>query len=161
MCSSDLGHRELVGLVVALVVVVLARADEDVHRGDAQPRLVAARDPLVFLVHDLGDPRTCRRIRHDDEALALREPAARCAADGGDDALDRLARDRLGVLVADHAPLLEEVGEVHGLERYSSGLVHSGVRATADVHASGAHSAHIYGSPAARLPSCSHAYEVG
>ena len=80
----------LSGLLVALVVARLARADDDVDRGDRDPRWHAHRDVLL-LTGETGELAAGFRIGDDDEAMALAEAAARSAADDADDPVDHLA----------------------------------------------------------------------
>jgi hypothetical protein len=54
-----------------------------------------------------------RRVVDDEQPLALAEAGARGAAHGRDEALERLARDRLGLVVPHHPPPAEQVLELH------------------------------------------------
>ena len=83
-----LAVTELVRLAVSLVVALLARSDEDVHRRGGDPRLTARRDVLILACEARLPARL--GLGDDHEAVALAEPAARCAAHGRDDPLDCL-----------------------------------------------------------------------
>ena len=110
-----LAVTELVRLAVPLVVALLARSDEDVHRRGRDPRLTARGDVLVLACEARELPARLG-LGDDHEAVALAEPAARRAAHGRDDPLDRLARDRVGQVAAHHAAPLQDVGELHPIE---------------------------------------------
>ena len=69
-----------------------------IHSSSCRSFAIAAR------VSGIGD---------DEQPLPLREPAARRAADGAADPLERLARHGLRLVVAHHAALLEKLAEVH------------------------------------------------
>ena len=60
-----------------------------------------------------GDRGARVRLGDDEQPLPLREPAARRAANGAADSLERLARHGLRLVVPHHAALLEQLAEVH------------------------------------------------
>src|SRR5207248_9221813 len=101
---------ELVGLSVALVIVVLAHADDDQHRCDAHPLVVASKRGADL--KDLRDLAASRRLGDDEQTLALAEAGARCAAHGSDDALDRGAIDQVGLVRPDHPATLEDLPQL-------------------------------------------------
>jgi hypothetical protein len=92
------------------VVVGLAREDEHVGGGAREPRLEVRVVRAARKRREIGQE---PRVVDDEQPLALAEPGARRAADGRDDPLERLARDRLAGVVAHHAPPLEDVPQVH------------------------------------------------
>ena len=101
---------ELVVPLVALVVVALARHDEDLGGGGLEPRLDALERLVVPERRDLREE---LRVVDDEQPLPLREPGARRTPHGRDDAFERVARDRVAGVVAHHAALLEQVVEAH------------------------------------------------
>ena len=104
----------LSGLAVAVVVVVLAHRDDDVHRRLRDPRLEPALD-VVRLVRELGDP---ARGSPRSVTTTMRTPCAEAAARrlpaAGDDPFDRLAVDRIVRVAPNHLPATEDVGKLHG-----------------------------------------------
>ena len=103
------GLLELVRLVVPRVVARLVRGDDEVHR-----RLRDERVTVLGFLERLGDRTALRLVGDDDDAAALAETARGRAANDADDALDLLTRQRLGVERAVHAPLGEDLAELHG-----------------------------------------------
>src|SRR5262249_23438372 len=77
-----------------------------------EPRLeILVRRPALP-----GDPNelSARLVLGDDEqALSLAVPGTRSATDGRHDPLERLLRDRLRRVVAHHAPLRQQLAELH------------------------------------------------
>ena len=103
---------ELVRLPVAVVVVVLAHRDDDVHRRARDPRL-ERRAHVVRLVGELGDPAAHPASVTTTKRAPWLKPAARRLPAARDDPLDRLAVDRLVGVVPHHPPALENVGKLH------------------------------------------------
>ena len=102
---------ELVRLPVALVVVLLAGADDDESPRAADP----GREPLVDIVLLGNGGRECTpafRVGDDDETLTLAESCARRTPHRPDDALERLTRDRGRLVRAHHATPLEDLLEL-------------------------------------------------
>ena len=120
------GERELVGLGVAVVVVLLARQDEEVRGGLEEPGLLAL---VGFGVHERLDR---LGIVDDEDPQALAVAGVRPAPSGARDALERLARHPLAGVAANGAALLEQVveGAHPGLLRYSHSIVAGGFDVT-------------------------------
>src|SRR5439155_20038774 len=85
-----------------------------------------------IVVGERRDPREELGVVDDEQPLSLREARARCAPNGLDDPLERVARGRLAGVMANHAALLEEVvqGAHLGLLRYSHSIVAGGFDVT-------------------------------
>ena len=95
---------ELVGFRVALVVVVLADADDDQHGRLADPLAVA---------ENVAD-RVARRLLGDDQQpLALAEAGARRPAHRRDDPLDRVAGNGVWPIRAHHPAAREDFPQLH------------------------------------------------
>jgi hypothetical protein len=56
---------------------------------------LAARLDVLVLAREASERVSCGGVGDDHEPVSLAEAAARCAADGRDDALDGLAGDRV------------------------------------------------------------------
>jgi hypothetical protein len=69
-----------------------------------QPRSSSNRRPIF---------RSRRLVRDDDDALSLRVPAGWCTPDHARDPVDLRARNRVGKERAVHAPLREDLAELH------------------------------------------------
>ncbi len=118
------GPLQLVRLVVTRVVERFVRGDHHVHRrvGDE----VAAVRRVVVVAEGFGDLRALLGVGDDDDAAALTEAARRRVADDVRDALDLLARQRVGQERAVHAAAAENVAELHGANLYRR--VHEEIR---------------------------------
>src|SRR5581483_2053973 len=115
---------QLVLALVALVVVGLAREDENVGGRGREPRL----DVAVVVACERREVGEQPGVVDDEETLPLAEPCRRRAPHGGDDALQRLARDRLTRVVPHHPAAPEDVAEVHQAYEISSSSEPSGSR---------------------------------
>ncbi len=102
----------LVGLPVALVVALGADGHHDVHRGPADPRVVAGGD-VARLIGGGGDGAPQLGVGDDDEGVALAEAGGRGAPAGIHDASDGVLAHGVSGVVAHHAPPADDVGELH------------------------------------------------
>jgi hypothetical protein len=105
-----LSVAELVRLAVALVVALLAGADDDVYRRRRDPRLAGV------LVLPREPPELYARVRvgHDEQAVSLAEAAAGRSVHHLHDALHDVVVDRLVAVRPHHPPPAQEVTEFHG-----------------------------------------------
>jgi acylphosphatase len=90
------------------VIVVLANADGDQNGRFPDPGGVT---------EERGDAIELLAVGNDDEPLALAEARARRAANGGDDPLQRIARNRIRLVGPRHSAMFENVSELHDRER--------------------------------------------
>src|SRR5581483_4907019 len=99
------GGGELVGVVVAGGVVLLAGHDEDVRGRPAEPV------PGTLLLLPAGERLDRLAIVDDAEAERLAVARVRAASCGARDPLQRLARHRLAGVAAHGAPPLQQLVE--------------------------------------------------
>lgn len=102
----------LVRLVVPVSIHLLGAADDDVDRCRGDPWIEACRDVVRF-VGQFGNPESSVCSLHNHERLTLAESGARRPPARVDDPLYGIGVDRLVCVGADHAPLADDVAELH------------------------------------------------
>src|SRR5918996_364540 len=113
---------QLVGLAIALVVVVLTRADEDVDGRRLEPRLAVPGIRPAGVAQGAHNLRPSVLLGHDEQALALAVARARRSSDRGDDSLHLRERHAFRPVVPHHPPARQELTELH---RYRSSTLAS------------------------------------